>query len=817
MSADRYTRRACRFRHFRRSYPILLYACVFGGLVHTATAAERGLIVTPGQFRLEDASARRQLLVSFGGRDVTADCRYQGSDHGIATVEDGGYVVPVGPGRAEIVVTYEQQRVRVPFVVAAYDSGRRIDFANEVVPVLTRFGCNAGGCHGKASGQNGFKLSLFGFDPVFDYDAIVLAARGRRVFPSAPEQSLLLLKAAAAVPHCGGRRVTPDQEPYQIIARWIAQGVPRSLPNTPHIVRILVQPDQRVMHVGEGQQLSVLAEYNDGSQRDITRQAQYASNFDGVATVDERGRVQGGTSTGEAAIMVRYMGQVAVFRALVPHGKPLDELTEFQPRGYIDELVAAKWKKLGLRPSAPATDGEFLRRVTIDLAGRLPGVEELQDFLDDSSVDKRARAIDRLLDSPDYAALYAMRWGTILRNSARNGGTGVAFHNWLRDQIARNRPYDEFVREIVAVSGEPAEAPPVNRYWQMRDDLLNQVTADTAQVFLGIRIQCAQCHHHPYEKWIQDDYYALAGFFMRLATKGGSQPFILYSSSQVRNDRDPRSGTVPQPRFLDGQAVEIPAEVDPRQVLVDWMTRLDNPYFAKVLVNRFWAQLMGRGLVDTVDDMRVTNPPSNPELLNALAADFVKHKYDMKHVLRTIANSAVYQLSSEPTEQNRSDQQNFARYYARRLIAEVFLDAVDQVCGTRTAFAGLPARLRAVELPHEGIASRFLDTFDRPGRLTGCECERATGANLAQALLLSNSTEIESKLLTSGRIAMAIKAGKSSETIVREIYLAAFARVPTTQEAGRALRYVRAKKNQREALEDVLWAVLNSKEFALNR
>jgi hypothetical protein len=816
MRPDCDTRRAGRCKRRNTVLVPLVLACCLSGLVGATTAGEEGLIVSPSQLRLEDAFERRQLLVRLGSRDVTADCQYECDKPGIVSIENDGYVVPIGPGRGKLLVTCGAQRASVPVVVAAYDSGRPIDFGNEVVPVLTRFGCNAGGCHGKASGQNGFKLSLFGFDAAFDYDAIVLAARGRRVFPSAPQQSLLLLKASAATPHGGGRRLVPDDEAYRMLVRWISQGMPRSLPSAPHIVRLLVDPEQRVLRSGEVQQLSVQAEYSDGSRRDVTRQAQYASNLDRVATIDERGRVQCGTSTGEAAVMVRYMGQVAVFRALVRREQPLDVLTDFQPRGYIDELVAAKWKKLGLGPSPPATDGEFLRRVTIDLTGRLPGTEELQAFLADTSADKRSQAIDRLLDSPDYAALYAMRWGTILRNSARNGGTGVAFHNWLRDQIARNQPYDQFVRAIIAVSGEPAEAPPVNRYWQMRDDLLNQVTADTAQVFLGIRIQCAQCHHHPYEKWSQDDYYGLAGFFMRLATKGGSQPFILYASSQVRNDRDPRNGGIPQPRFLDGQRVEIPAEVDPRQVLVDWMARADNPFFARMLVNRYWGQLMGRGLVEPVDDMRSTNPPSNPELLDALADDFVTHNYDMKHVLRTIANSAVYQLSSEPTEQNRSDQQNFARYYGRRLLAEVFLDAVDQVCGTRTSFAGLPARLRAVDLPHEGIASRFLDTFDRPGRLTGCECERATGANLAQALMLSNSTEIESKLTTSGRIASAIQAGNSSDTIVRNIYLAAFARVPTTQEMDRALQYVRAKHSQREALEDVLWVILNSKEFALN-
>lgn len=639
---------------------------------HALAWADQTLVVTPATVRLEDALARRQLLVSLAGADITHACHYESSDQHVARVDQRGFIRPAGPGQCEITVRYRAQdtvgnaiaserRAALRVEVPAFDSGRPVDFANELVPLLTRFGCNAGGCHGKATGQNGFKLSLFGFDPKFDYDAIALASHGRRIFPAAAAQSLLLRKATATVPHGGGRRIEPDSEAYQLIARWISQGAPRPAPDAPHLARLVVTPGERVMGQGAKQQLAVTADFSDGSQRDVTRQAQYASNFDLVATVDDRGLVQCGSRTGEAAIMVRYMGEVAVFQTLVPRssatgtGESPSTLRAaetavnasvaergFEPHGYIDELSAAKWKKLGIRPSPPADDGQFLRRVTIDLCGRLPTIDETRSFLADSSPDKRTRLVDRLLDSADYAAYFALRWGTILRNSGRAGGNGVAFHNWLRDQIARNRPYDEFVRAIVAVSGEPAEAPPVNRYWQMRDNLVHTATSDTAQVFLGIRLQCAQCDHHPYEKWSQDDYYGLAGFFMRLATKGSAQPFILYSASDVkRAERDPRDGRLPEPRLLGGEAVKVSAEVDPRQTLVDWMVRPGNPLFAKAFVNRLWGHLFGRGLVDPIDDMRLTNPPSNPELLDALARDFVDHKYDVKHILRTIVNSGV--------------------------------------------------------------------------------------------------------------------------------------------------------------------------------
>jgi hypothetical protein len=702
------------------------------------------------------------------------------------------------------------------------DEAAAVDFGQDIIPLLSRHGCNAGGCHGKASGQNGFKLSLFGFDPQFDHEAIVRQARGRRLSLAAPGQSLLLTKATGQTPHGGGRRIEPGSAAYDLLVAWIAAGAPTANPAAPRLVGLRIEPRQATLAKGGTATLKVTAEYSDGRQRDVTAQAQFSSNLDVVAAVSEDGVVRAGDERGEAVIMARFQGAVAVFRAILPHGPPRSTIPGFEANHYIDQLAAEKWKQLGLLPSPPADDATFLRRVTVDLCGRLPTVDEVRGFLSDAapSADKRRRAIDRLLDSPDYASYFALRWGAILRNSNLAGSeqAAYAFHNWLKEILARNRPYDEMVRGIVAASGEWQDAPAINWYWQSRDDQLHQVTADTAQVFLGLRLQCARCHHHPYERWGQADYFGLAGFFTRLGRKGFGQPPPYYASATVTTgERNPLTGKAPEPKYLDGPEVKFGPDEDPRHGLVDWMSKPDNPFFARVFVNRLWGHFLGRGLVHEVDDMRETNPPSNPELLDALARDFVARKFDMKHVVRVIVNSRVYQLSSEPSPDNADDKQNFARYYGRRLVAEVFLDAVDQATGAKTRFNGVSSQARAVDLPHEGFGSYFLDTFDRPRRVTSCECERSSGATLAQVLLLANSDEIENKLAAGeGRIARLIAAKKSDREIVDDLYLAALGRFPRADELETALPYVAESKDRAAAWQDLLWTLLNTREFMFN-
>lgn len=800
----------------RMAHPILVLF-----LLSPSFLSAQDLETFPSKVELRDAYCRQQLLISLGQKDVTRQVRYTSSNPAVVIVDERGMLQPSGVGTAEILVEFNSQSKRIPVTITNLNDARDIDFTNEIVPLLSRFGCNAGGCHGKASGQNGFKLSLFGFDTKFDYQALVEEGRGRRVFASSPENSLLLRKATGQAPHGGGRRLEPGTEAYRLIQRWIEQGVPARSELTKTLSGIRIYPSERVLQTGAEQQLAVLATYSDGSTRDITAETQFASNLDPVAAVSEQGLVQCTGQTGEATIMARYMGQVAAFRALVPHSSSPVDLSQFVPRNYIDELVAAKWKKLGLQPASRCDDATFLRRVTLDICGRLPTVDEIRGFLADSSNDKRSRVVDRLLASADYPAFFAMRWGTILRNSNLAGSTqaAYAFHNWIKDLIARNRPYDELVRGVVAAAGEWQDSPAINWYWQSRDDQLHQVTADTAQVFLGIRLQCAKCHHHPYEKWGQDDYYGLAGFFTRLGRKSFGEPPPYFSSPRVTiGEQNPLTGKTPEPKYLGGDVAKFTSEQDPRHGLVDWMVRPENPFFSKVYVNRLWGHFLGRGLVDQIDDMRETNPPSNPELLDALAKDFIDHRFDMKHLIRQIVNTELYQLDSHPTDGNKYDHQNYARFYGRRLIAEVFHDAVGQATEHKSRFDNMASTSRAIDLPHEGFGSYFLDTFDRPRRVTGCECERSANATLSQVLLLANSDEIENKIADSnGRVAKLLKSQKSDVECVEELYLATISRPPTAAEAARAVSYLEQNKtNRQSALEDVLWTLLNSKEFSFS-
>lgn len=814
-------------------------------LLATTTFAEGPLKVLPDAVTLSDPFARRQLLVEADGQDATRSAKYASSQANVATVDESGYVLPVTDGATEISITVNGQTSKVPVTVKGMANARAVDFSTEIVPLLSRFGCNAGGCHGKQGGQNGFQLSLFGFDTEFDYSALVKEARGRRVNVSNAAGSLLLRKAVGSVPHGGGRRIEVGSEPYRLLLSWIESSAPASSAEVPRVVKLHVSPKERVLRnvartptsepmanrtdvgvrsTNSQQQLAVVAEYSDGSQRDVTRQADFSSNLDVVASVSPDGLVKTTGQSGEAAIMTRYMGQVAVFLALVPHGEPLKEIANFTPKSEIDRLVVEKWKKLGLKPSPLVDDATFLRRVTLDLCGRLPTSDEVRTFLNDATPTKREAAVDRLLESPDYPAFFALRWGSILRNSNLAGAdrASYAFNNWIKDQVARNVPYDEFTRGVIAAAGEWQDSPPINRYWQMRDDLLHQSTADTAQVFLGLRLQCAKCHHHPYERYSQEDYYGLSGFFTRLGQKAFGEPPPYFNAPNVtRGDQNPLTRQSPKPKFLDGDYAEFTSEQDPRHALVDWMAKPENPYFARTLVNRLWGHFFGRGIVHEVDDLRETNPPSNPELLKFLADDFLAHKFDIKHAIRQMVTSQVYQLSSQPTPDNEHDRQNYARFYARRMIAEVFLDSVNQATGVRDRFNGIGTSARAIDLPHENFGSYFLDAFDRPKRVTACECERSPGATLAQVLLLSNSDEIENKLASGeGKIGKFFtvpeKDRRPLKDLIEELYLGSLSRLPSSDELNTATKYLDGESDKRPAAEDLLWTLLNSKEFMFN-
>jgi hypothetical protein len=755
--------------------------------------------------------------------DLTGDVQIASADPKVATVDRSGTIVAQGDGSTAISIKRGTLETKVPVTVRDFAARLPVNFANQVLPIFTKQGCNAGGCHGKASGQNGFRLSLLGFEPALDYETLVKEGRGRRLFPAAPDQSLLLLKAAARMPHGGGKRLDPDSSEYRLIRRWISLGMPVGKATDPTVSRIEIYPRQRIMPRGRTQQLVVTAHYTDGSSEDVTRWAQFQSNDPEVASVELGGKVESRTLSGQAAIMARYQGQVSVFRATVPLGLPIAGAREFPTDHPIDAAADRQWKALGIVPSELCSDAEFIRRASLDIAGTLPGPEKTRAFMSDPDPAKRAKLVDRLLDSPEYASFFAIKWADILRNKREGNALYQAstynFYDWIRENLARNTPYDQMVRGILAASGTPETSPPVQ--WYRRLKATDAFVDDTAQVFLGMRLQCAKCHHHPFEKWSQHDYYGFAAFFARVGRKQGVQ-----SQRAGRNDEviytarsgsvtHPKTGETMAPKGLGSVVIPVSAQQDPRQKLVDWMSDPKNPFFARALVNRYWAHFFGRGIVEPMDDMRLTNPPSNPELLDGLADSFARSGYDLKALVRTICTSRVYGLSSLPNEYNAKDKQSFARHYPKRMSAEVLLDAISQVSGVPTAFDGLPAGTRAIELPDESVGSSFLDTFGRPKRDTPCECERGTDASLSQSLMLLNSSEVQSKLSAAGSRAELLAADKRPDAAkIDELFWTAFGRAASSTETATALEHLARHTSARKAAyEDIIWALINAKEF----
>ena len=784
------------------------------------------------QFTMAGRDAREQLVVTaeFDGghvRDYTEQVAYLVEPAGVVSIDATGLVTPLGNGRATITAQAGvgpeaaqagEASATIEVEVTHFDELLPINFANQITPIFTKLGCNGGGCHGKASGQNGFKLSLLGFEPGEDFEYLVKEGRGRRLFPAAPDESLLLVKATNRVPHGGGARLDPESQEYRLLRRWVAQGMPYGDADDPHVVRIEVFPLERSMPQSARQQLTVVAHYSDGSIEDVTRVVQFDANDPEMADVTPTGLVHTLDLAGDVAIMARYQGHVAVFRASIPLGAPLETAPE--PRGAIDAAVFAKLQKLGIPPSPPCDDATFIRRTSIDITGRLPTPEETERFLADTAPDKRDRWIDQLLDSGAYADYFANKWSAVLRNKRRSAeytrGT-FAFHAWIRESLYENKPYDEFVRGIVAAAGEVGQHPPVVWYREVND--VHQQVEDTAQLFLGLRIQCARCHHHPFEKWSQQDYYGFAAYFSRVGRKPGLQPGeqrIFHNRGQAVATNPKNNAKLP-PTGLDAEAETLSSDDDPRHALVDWMADADNPFFARALVNRYWKHFFDRGIVDPEDDMRVTNPAANPELLDALAEHFVASGFDLKDLVRTICQSQTYQLDSDPNELNQSDKQNYSRFYPRRLTAEVLLDAINQVLGSTSDFSGLPIGTLAVELPDQAAGSYFLTVFGRPEADTACECERSQEANLAQSLHLLNSAEVQGKLSADGgRAALLAADERGLEERLREVYLWCFSREPDAEEVAIALEHLEKSENQRHAFEDILWALVNTKEFLFN-
>ena len=717
-------------------------------------------------------------------------------------------------------------------VVATEPSGQ-VSFVNDVVPLLTKSGCNTGVCHAKAgNGQNGFQFSLLGFEPQEDFEHLVNEGRGRRLFPASPEQSLLLLKATGIVPHGGGVRLEKNSRSYDLLLNWIRQGANYDGAAAPQLIAFEVVPREGSVNPHETQQLTAVARYSDGSQREVTELALYEANDRAMAEVNGSGLVHFADIPGKAAIMLRYQGRVAVYNASVRMAATVDALPP--SKNFVDDLVFANLKSIGVPPSPVCDDATFMRRVTLDIAGRLPTEEEANAFFANQEADKRDQVIDALLRSPAYADYFANKWTALLKNrrdDASDLKSNFAFHAWIRDSLLANKPYDQLVRELLAATGTVISNPAVAWYKRVKEP--KEQLEDVAQLFLGVRMQCAQCHHHPFERWSQDDYYSLSAFFSQVGRKPSNTrgEDLIFHKRGIATAKNIKTGVALKPAALGDPTPAIAADEDPRLKLVDWMSAKDNPFFAKALVNRYWKHFFQRGLVEPEDDIRDTNPPTNPKLLAALEKHFVDSGFDLKSLVRVIARSNAYQLSSTPNQYNIADRQNYSRYYPRRLQAEMLLDAIDTVTESQTDFPNLPTGTRAIALPDNSYnrASPFLKVFGRPESESVCECERVQSSSLAQSLHLINAGDVKAKLNhQQGRADRLAKEERPAEEKVGELYRAAFAREPRENELQIALEYLAEVRTDatgkpldnaqanRLNMQDLIWALINTKEFLFN-
>jgi hypothetical protein len=787
-------------------------------------SALRGLSVFPEKIELSGPRAEQPLGVLgdyADGRqwDLSRAASFKVESEKIATVT-AGVLRPVADGETNVVISVGLQSVKVPVTVK--DSGKDVpvSFAREIVPVLTRMGCNQGACHGAALGRGGFRLSLRGFDPSFDHPQIVQSAEGRRIVLSDPERSILLMKPAGQMEHQGGERFAVGSREYNLIKQWLQDGVPEPVAREATVTSLQVWPPKRLMALREQQQILVRAVWSDGLVTDVTPMVQFDAINEGVAAVSPAGLITA-KGPGESHVMLRYQGQATIATVTLPYGQ-LPPGTTIPTSNFIDEKLAARWKALGLTPSALCSDEEFLRRLSLDAIGTLPTPAEVKAFLADKSPDKRTKVIDAMLERPEFVDFWALKWGDLLRiNRDLLQDKGMwCFHNWVRASLRDNKPVDEMVREIITAEGSPFMDGPANYYMAARTP--PDWAETTAQLFLGVRMQCAKCHQHPFEKWTQDDYAGLAAFFARMGTKN-SQEYGLFGRETViflkttGEQTHPRKGNVVKPHPLDGPDMDDP--LDRRRKLADWLTAKDNRFFARNIVNRFWAYTMGRGLVEPVDDMRATNPPSNPELLDALAADFAGHNFDLKHLLRTIFQSRAYQLSAVATAGNKMDASNIqhTRYQPKRLTAEQLADALDFATGTREKYVGLPLGTRAIQLPDTKVRSFLMDTFGRPPRQVTCECERTTQPNIAQAMHLLNGDFLNKKIeAPTGRIETLLKAKATTDALIDELYLSTLSRLPTSDERTWAKGWVGRAPNVKEGACDLLSVLLNSREFLFN-
>jgi hypothetical protein len=801
----------------------------------TARGAGGDVRLLPPSARLVGPHARQRFIVErsegpVGTADVTSRAVFTTDNPRVATVDASGFVVPVDDGLATLSATVDGRAVRATISVEDHDRDESWSFRNHVEPVLTKEGCNSGACHGAAAGKNGLRLTLRGYAPEVDHAVLTRQALGRRVIKTAPQESLLLLKPTGAIEHGGGVRFTTLSLEYRVIAEWIAAGTPGPTASDPEIKALTLYPGAVRLKPGDVQQVLVQATYSDGRIEDVTHWSKFSSTDESVAAVDETGRLKV-TGRGEAYVSIWFASQVGRITVTSPFETRLDPgvFASARRNNPIDDKNLAKLAALKIPPSSDCGDSVWLRRAYLDATGTLPPIEQVDAFLKDGSPDKRGKLIDRLLKSPEFVDYWAYKWSDLFLVSSQKLPAPAmwSFYRFVRESVARNVPWDQFARSIVTAQGSTLSNGAGNFFVLHRDPI--DLTENASMAFMGLALTCARCHNHPLEKWTQDQYYGFANLFGRVKLKDGETAGDAVVATAAEGEiLHPRRGIAMQPQPLDGAAMTLGDTHDRRAAFADWLARPDNPYFAKAAVNRVWSNFFGRGLVDPDDDLRVSNPPSDQALLDWLVADFIAHRYDIKHVIRTIMTSAVYSRSSLPVPGNELDTKFLSHYRVKRLPAEVLLDAIAQVTEVPTPFGGYPAGWRSIQLPDSKVENAFLESFGRPARLATCSCERSVEPSMAQALHLANGKTINDKLRSDASVAARAIARKDDDVaIVDRLFLSSLSRHATAAENDRMKRALKdcvsglsdtnaIATGRRQAVEDLYWAVLTCQEFLFN-